>query len=1128
MSNFSFLQEEWLAIHDSASKAESYLNTDCRAACWYARMTLEQMVNWLYKVDPNFRCYEESLGARVHDPSFRHNAGESIFTKATLVIAIGNRAAHGKVTRRADALTAITELFHIAYWLARTYGTRQRPNPALQFNPALIPPAPPAKSLSVEELAKQEDRLKQQQAENAALKAQLEGMAAVHEELAALRAEIAQAKTANQAEHDAHDYNEEQTRDYFIDLLLQEAGWLLKNKDDREFEVAGMPNNQGVGFIDYVLWGDDGKPLAVVEAKRTRRDARAGQQQAKLYADCLEARYQRRPVIYYTNGYEHWFWDDSQAAPRRVEGFRKKDELELLMQRRSSRQSLASAAINSGIAGRSYQQQAIRSVTEAIEQHNQRRSLVVMATGAGKTRTVIALVDLLVQCNWAKRVLFLADRVSLVRQATKTFIKFAPNLGVVNLLDNADSQGRVYVSTYPTMLNLINDTSSDTKRFGIGYFDVVIVDEAHRSIYAKYGALFSYFDSYLIGLTATPKDEVDRNTYGLFELQKGVPTYAYSLEEAIADGYLVKPNAVSVPLKFIREGIKYKDLSEDEQQQWDELDWGDDEPPEQIDSAALNQWLFNEATVDKVLAHLMTKGEKVASGDRLGKTIIFAKNNHHAEFIADCFNANYPEYKGQFARVITFKTEYAQSLIDDFSVKDKLPHIAISVDMLDTGIDVPEVVNLVFFKLVRSKTKFWQMIGRGTRLCPDLYAPGQDKRFFNVFDYCQNIEYFNGDLPVSDPPMPESLDSRLFQARVGLLLSLDGESSKNNVKEPNASYEAGLRDDTARYLHEIVANMSLANFIVRPKRKYVEQFSQREAWNELSQDEAMDMANQLSALPSQLRDTEEEAKRFDLMILRAQLCILQSTPGFDRLKKSIQDIAEALELQESIPAIRNQMPLIQSLLTDDWWQDVTVGMLEHVRRQLRLLVKLIEKTKRPIIFTDFEDEIGEGNAINLPLKPVGLDYERFKNKTRDFLREHEDRIAIQKLRRNLPITQSDLDELEKILLEQAANNNDLVDKAKEEAGGLGLFVRSLVGLERNAAVEAMSEFLNDSTVTASQLTFIKLIVEYLTNNGTIAEDLFYQSPFTDYAPTGPEAIFPAVKVQQLEIIITEIRQRAVA
>lgn len=1164
MSNFSFLQHEWHAIHASASKAESYLNTDNRAACWYARMTLEQIVNWLYKVDSHFKSYEESLGARVHDPSFRQQAGEAIFTKATLVITIGNRAAHAKVTSRADALNAITELFHIAYWLARTYGTRQRPDPALQFNPSLIPAAPPAAAISLETLRQQAEQLKQQQAENEALKAQLALLTAVRLEpverregfdklspnglfdevqtLSELRVEIAQAKAANQSVQDSHDYNEEQTRDAFIDLLLHEAGWALDKKEDREFEVVGMlasaPLSQradrslsgaeGKGYIDYVLWGDDGKPLAVVEAKRTRRDARVGQQQAKLYADCLEARYQRRPVIYYTNGYEHWFWDDSQSAPRRVEGFHKKDELELLMQRRTSRTSLAHATINAAIAGRSYQQQAIRSVTEAMETHHQRRSLVVMATGAGKTRTVIALVDLLVQCNWAKRVLFLADRVSLVRQATKAFVKFAPNLGVVNLLENADSQGRVYVSTYPTMMNLINDNGSEVKRFGIGYFDVVIVDEAHRSIYSKYGALFDYFDSYLIGLTATPKDEVDRNTYRLFQLQKGVPTYAYSLEEAIADGYLVKPNAVSVPLKFIREGIKYKDLSEDEQQQWDELDWGDEEPPEQVNAAALNQWLFNEHTVDKVLEHLITQGDKVASGDRLGKTIIFAKNNQHAEFIAERFNENYPEHKGQFARVITFKTEYAQSLIDDFSVKDKLPHIAISVDMLDTGIDVPEVVNLVFFKLVRSKTKFWQMIGRGTRLCPDLYAPGQDKSFFNIFDYCQNIEFFSGDIAGKDDLIADSLETKLFKARVEILTSLDAVCQNNQVNETPPDYAVTLREETAKHLHDIVANMTLANFIVRPKRQYVEKYSQPEQWAELSNDDALEICQQLAALPSQLRDTEEEAKRFDLMILRTQLCILQSNPGFNRYMESIKDIAEALELQDSIPAIRQQMPLIQSMTSDEWWQDVTVGMLENARKNLRLLVKLIEKTKRAIVYTDFEDEIGEGNTIDLPLKPVGLDYERFKNKTRAFLREHQDRIAVQKLRRNLPITQSDLEELEKILLDQAINNSDLVEQARQESGGLGLFVRSLVGLERAAAVEAMSDFLNDSTATASQINFINYIVECLTQNGAIADSLFYESPFIDIAPTGPEGIFPAVKFQKLDAVIQDIRRRAVA
>ena len=1118
MSNFGFLQKQWFAIHDSATKAESYLNTDARAACWYARMSLEQIVDWLYRFDPNFKSYEASLGARVHDPSFRNNVGEAIFSKATVVISIGNRAAHAKATKPADAATAISELFHIAYWLARTYSSQQRPDPALQFNPNLIPAAKAAAAVSLEQLKQQEQQLKQQAAENQSLQQQL----------AELQAEVAKAKAANQAQHDSHDYNEQQTRDYFIDLLLQEAGWALDQPDDREFEVAGMPNNAGIGFVDYVLWGDDGKPLAVVEAKRARRDARVGQQQAKLYADCLEARYQRRPVIYYSNGYEHWFWDDLQYAPRRVAGFHKKDELELLMQRRCSRTSLALANVNAAIAGRSYQQQAIRSVTEAVEQHNQRRSLIVMATGAGKTRTVIALVDLLVQCNWAKRVLFLADRVSLVKQASKAFVKFAPNLGVVNLLENADSQGRVYVSTYPTMLNLINNKTDDTRRFGIGYFDVVIVDEAHRSIYAKYGALFDYFDSYLVGLTATPKDEVDHNTYRMFELQKGVPTYAYGLEEAIADKYLVAPKAVSVPLKFLREGIKYQELSDDEKQQWEELDWGDDAPPEQVDSSALNNWLFNQPTVDKMLEHLMTKGEHVAAGDRLGKTIIFAKNNHHADFIAERFNANYPEHKGQFARVITFKTEYAQSLIDDFSVKDKLPHIAISVDMLDTGIDVPEVVNLVFFKLVRSKTKFWQMIGRGTRLCPDLYAPDKHKGFFYVFDYCQNIEFFSSDMASDNGSNSDSLNTKLFKSRVDLLAALDRLNQTNQVREDVADYKDSLRDDTAHYLHQLVASMTLDNFIVRPKRFYVEKFSQADSWASLTDSDINELTTELAGLPSQLTDSEEEAKRFDLMILRTQLCILQGDSGFERLKQTIIDIANALELQENIPAIRAQMLIIQSIASEEWWQDVTVGMLEQVRLKLRLLVKLIEKAKRPVVYTDFEDDIGDGDEIDLPLNPVGLDYERFKNKTRDFLREHEDRIAVQKLRRNLPITATDLQELETILLEQAANDVSLVAQAQHETGGLGLFVRSLVGLERGAAVEAMAEFLNDTTATASQLTFIKMVVECLTRNGAMTNDLLYEQPFTNIAPTGPEAIFPAAKLKQLDEAIDVIRHRAIA
>ena len=634
-----------------------------------------------------------------------------------------------------------------------------------------MPKATAAPRQTAEQLQRLEAGLRERDEKLAAL---LADKTTLDEELKRLRAEVAAAKQAATAQPDTHDYSEAETRDYFIDLLLKEAGWPLDQARDRELEVSGMPNSQGIGFVDYVLWGDDGKPLGLVEAKRTRRDARVGQQQAKLYADCLERQFGQRPVIFYSNGYEHWLWDDTNYPPRAVQGFYKKAELELAIQRRSTRRPLAAEEINQGIVERYYQTRGIRRIAEAFERDHDRKALVVMATGAGKTRTVIALCDLLMRCNWVKRTLFLADRVALVNQAVTAFKRHLPDASPVNLVTEKDAEGRVFVSTYPTMMGLIDDTRDGRRRFGVGHFDLVIIDEAHRSVFQKYRAIFDYFDSLLVGLTATPKDEVDRNTYSLFDLENGVPTDAYGLEEAVRDGFLVPPKAVSVPLKFQREGIRYDDLSEEDKDEWDALEWDEEGGvPDRVEAEAVNNWLFNRDTVDKVLEHLMTRGMRVAGGDRLGKTILFAKNQHHAEFIAERFNANYPHYKGEFARVITFKTEYAQSLIDNFSAKDKAPHIAISVDMLDTGIDIPEVVNLVFFKLVRSKTKFWQMLGRGTRLCPDLFGPGKDKEFFCVFDYCQNLEYFSQNITATEGALGESLGKRLFNARLELIGSLD-------------------------------------------------------------------------------------------------------------------------------------------------------------------------------------------------------------------------------------------------------------------------------------------------------------------------------------------------------------------
>lgn len=1133
MSNFAFLQAEFPAVFESARQAEVHTQADPRAACFYARHALESAMHWLFQHDTALRRpYQNHLAALIHEPTFQQTAGPVIVTKARLIKDLGNRAVHeSKPVRAGEALSATRELFHIGYWLARTYGRTARPAPDLGFDSALLPPpATAAKQQTLAQLALLETQLRERDARLVELDA----------ELARMRAEVAQAKAANATQPDTHDYSEAQTRTAYIDLLLHEAGWSLDQARDREFEVQGMPNTQGIGYVDYVLWGDDGKPLALVEAKRTTREARVGQQQAKLYADCLERAYGQRPLIFLTNGYEHWLWDDTRHPLRPVQGFYTKAELALAVQRRTSLLALASATIDPEIAERYYQTRAIRRIGQTFEVDRQRRALVVMATGAGKTRTVIALVDLLMRTNWVKRALFLADRVALVNQAVKQFKRFLPGTSPANLVTDRDTDGRVFVSTYPTMMGLIEELRGGERRFGVGHFDLIVIDEAHRSVYQKYGAIFEYFDAMVVGLTATPRDEVSRDTYRLFNLERGVPTDAYPLEDAVRDGYLVPAKAISVPLKFQRQGIRYNALSDDEKEHWDSLDWDDDDdggpPPLEVNAEAINAWLFNADTVDKVLEHLMAHGLKVAGGDRLGKTIVFAKNNAHADFIAERFDANYPHLKGTFARVITFKTEYAQSLIDDFSDAIKSPHIAISVDMLDTGIDVPEVVNLVFFKLVRSKTKFWQMVGRGTRLCENLFGPGDDKREFLIFDFCQNLEYFQQDLPSSDGALGVSLGARLFRARLELLLALDARASDARVPhvgEIPGKWEghddASVRRNTAELLRNQVVAMNVDNFLVRPRRRMVEAYREASAWDALTPRDVEELTapqSGLSSLPDELPPEDEEAKRFDLLLLRTQLSVLHAEPGFARWRTQVQQIVGLLAEQAAIPMVKHEMVLIEAMQGDEWWQDVTVPMLEVARRRLRALIKLIERRARKAIYTDFEDEIGVGQSVVLSgVTPVGTDFERFRAKARAFLREHEDRLALQKVRRNQSLTATDLEELER-LLQQAGGSEADIARAREECSGLGLFVRSLVGLDRAAAKDLFNDFLAHGTASANQIEFLNLVIDHLTEQGIMDPARLYESPFTDMSPAGPEAVFSGAQIDRIVGVLNDTRARA--
>ena len=1133
MSNFAFLRAEWPDLFEEAQRAERNTVPDPRTACFYARRCLEYTLKWLYRADGTLDSpyRKDNLAAMIAEPTMMHLVGPDLHAKMEIIRRQGNNAVHEhrRLTDQ-DSRPVIRELFHVTYWIARHY-TRDPvalPPTGLTFDEALLTPPTAAPGQSRAEVAALAAQLA---ARDAALADAEVKSADLDAAIARLREQIAAAKAANSARPDDHDYDEAQTRDLFIDLLFREAGWRLDRSEDREFEVTGMPNEDGLGYIDYVLWGDDGKPLAVVEAKRARRDAITGKHQAKLYADCLESAYGQRPVIFYTNGYDIWLWDDLGYPPREVQGFYTRDELQLLVQRRSSRRSLSAETVDSAIVERHYQVRAIRRIGETFEDQRQRKALLVMATGAGKTRTVIALIDLMMRANWVKRVLFLADWVALVNQAVAAFKAHLPAVTTVNLVTDRHTDGRVYVSTYQTMMGLINETAGDLRRFGPGHFDLVVIDEAHRSVYRKYGAIFDYFDSLLVGLTATPKDDIDRNTYKLFHLEDGVPTDAYGLAEAIGDGYLVPARAVTVPLKFPRDGIRYDELSDEEKERWDELEWSDDgDVPDKVNAAALNRWLFNADTVDKALETLMTRGHRVAGGDRIGKTIIFAVNKEHATFIAKRFDANYPEYLGGFASVIFNGIRYAQDLIDKFGVADKEPQIAVSVDMMDTGIDVPDVVNLVFFKIVRSKTKFWQMIGRGTRLRPDLYGPGLDKRDFFVFDLCQNFEYFGENPTRTEGSTAPSLNERLFKARVELVMRLDGRTKAAPAAaaptDDGTHSEAGLRRDVADDLRTAVGKLDVNNFVVRPQHRLVEYYADPDHWRHLTPEASNKIAERLAGLPTAARDDDEAAKRFDLLILRLQLGVLDVEPRFDRLRASVQEIAAALLEQTGIPVIRKQEQLLDQVVDDEWWTDVTLPMLELLRRRVRGLVRLVEKSKRAIVYTDFEDRLGEAVEVTLAGFDVGIDFDRFREKMRVYLRTHANHLAVQKLRRNRQLSATDLAELERMLVSSGVGGRREIDQARRASDGLGLFIRSLVGLDREAATEAFAEFLVDRRLSANQIDFIKVIIKHLTENGVMAANRLYESPFIELAPHGPESLFPSADVDRLIVILNSVRATA--
>lgn len=1067
MTNFDFLKKEpqFDSFADVAISAEKILHIDMEASVINCRRAMEFAIKWMYSVDGSLVMpYQDTLVSLMSTEEFRDIVDPDLWRRLDFIRKVGNNAAHnGKKITLDQAKLCLENLYifldFVAYCYAKDYTEEEFHAELLEEQKQpVLKEVPPISEINLKALI----------AENQALK----------EQLTARREEQKQTYVPKPL-----DLSEYKTRKIYIDTMLIDAGWTEGKNWLNEVELEGMPNKSEVGYADYVLYDDAHRPLAVIEAKRTCVDVAKGRQQAKLYADLLEKRCGRRPVIFLTNGFETRI-DDGQYPERKVSMIYSKRDLEKWFNLQSMKTSLKHITVDKNIAGRYYQEGAVKAVCDSFGNKNRRKALLVMATGSGKTRTVISLCDVLLQHGWVKNILFLADRNSLVTQTKRSFVNLLPDLSVTNLCEEKDNyQAHCVFSTYQTMMNCIDSVKDEEgKLFTCGHFDLVICDEAHRSIYNKYKDIFTYFDAPLVGLTATPKDEIDKNTYNIFELENGVPTYGYELAQAVKDGYLVDFLSVESSLKFIEEGIVYDELSEEDKEAY-EATFEDEngELPEKISSSALNSWLFNEDTIKKVLHILMTKGIRINYGETLGKTIIFAKNHDHAEKILEIFGKEYPNLPG-YAKVIDNYMTYAQSAIDEFSEPNKLPQIAISVDMLDTGIDVPEVLNLVFFKKVMSKAKFWQMIGRGTRLCPGL-LDGEDKQKFYIFDFCGNFEFFR---------MNKGKATANMMALQGAIFNLEFQITyKLQDMEYQTERLIAYRNALIQHMSEKVQELNRENFAVRQHLKYVDLYSDQSNYQTLSYEDTLLVREELA--PLILPDGDEaSAVRFDALMYGIELAYLIGKK-YGKARSDLLKKVSAISTVANIPEIMVQAELINQILHTDYLDRAGINEFEHIRESLRDLMKYLPK-KKVRYDTNFEDDI-----LSIEWKESELendDLKNYKAKAEYYVRQHQDDLVIAKLKKNKPMTQDDIKTLEKILWSDLGTK----DEYEAEYGDkpLGEFVREIVGLDMNVAKEAFSEYLNEANLDSRQIYFVNQIVEYIVHNGLMKDlSVLQESPFTD-------------------------------
>ncbi len=1097
--NFEYLRPRWPELASLCGFAEQYAHGDPESAVVKLRAFAERCVGIVYREVGLPRAPMSNFMELLSNDAFTSVTPRVVVDKLHAVRIHGNKAAHGDKISVDGALWLLREAWDLGRWLFATYADGD-PAAIAEFQQ----PDPPRseKSQFKKERKALLEQYAKQEAQMQALLGELEQERQKAAELQKTAEELTALQSKGQHVADNLRFSEQATRERLIDMLLAGRGWDVGTEGadteqvTQETMVLHQPTPSGEGRVDYVLWDDNGKPLAVVEAKKTAVDAEKGRHQARHYADGLEKMHGQRPVIFYTNGYDIWMWDDHPAQgypPRRLYDFYSKGSLQHQIRQRAERRPFSTVSPKPEIlTDRLYQHEALKRICERYES-KQRKGLAVQATGTGKTRLAIALSDVCMKAGWAKRILFLCDRKELRKQAKNAYSEFlsAP-VTVLSSKSVHDTANQIFVATYPAMLRIYH-------KFDPGFFDLVVADESHRSIYNIYGDLFRYFDALQLGLTATPVEMVSRSTCRLFDCDFKQPTSNYDLERAVEEGYLVPYQVVKHTTKFLREGIKGHALTPEQVAAWE--DQGKDvRDLEDLDyeSQEIDRAIYNKDTNRKILQNLMDHGVRQADGQTLGKTIVFARNHRHAKLLEELFDEMFPQYAGKFCQVIDNYDPRAEDLIDDFKGEgsnDQLT-VAISVDMLDTGIDVPPVVNLVFARPVKSPVKFWQMVGRGTRLCKDLFGPGKHKTHFQIFDHWGVVEYHGltpRDVTVSQS---KSTMQRLFEARLSL------------AKDALKAAEVDFFHELALWMHKTVNSLDEKALAVRDKWKIKKQMSELAVIEQFAANTVVLLETEIAPL-MQWVDIRghSEAYQWDLLITKIQQEKLKKSARFDDYVG--EAIGQLHQLQMNLNQVKAKATEIKQTRETDWWTKASLEEIEQARMALRDILKFRDTGggsayDPPIIDIEDGHEVRETQTTYL----ATVDLKAYRVKVEQALNELFDREpVIAKIRHGEPVTEKELEALNALV---HTNHPDVdLNTLKgfyDTAAPMEQILRAAIGMDEEAVNQRFAEFVQAyPSLKAKQVQFLGMLKRQIARSGAIELESLYEMPFASIGD--PDSVF---------------------